>query len=93
MDRCPLCRAALNGADTCRRCRADLKRAHDVERDGYALLDAAMHRMAVNDIGAAERLLRRALALHAAPEILALWRAVRASGRELEDAEAGNPQI
>lgn len=93
MDRCPLCRAALNGADTCRRCRAELKKAQDVERDGYALLDAAMHHLAVDDAGAAERLLRRALALHAAPEILALGRAVRASGRELEDAEAGNPQI
>lgn len=93
MDRCPLCRAALNGADTCRRCRAELKRAQDVERDGDALLDAAMHRLAVDDTGAAERLLRRALALHAAPEVLALWRAVRASGRELEDAEAGNPQL
>ncbi len=93
MDRCPLCRAALNGADTCRRCRAELKTVQDVERDGDALLDAAMHRLAVDDTEAAERLLRRALALHAAPEILALWRAVRASRRELEIAESGNPQI
>ncbi|MGI4794169.1 MAG: hypothetical protein ACRYG8_08825 [Janthinobacterium lividum] len=91
MDRCPLCRAALNGGDTCRRCRAELKRAQDVERDGDALLDAAMHRLAVSDSGAAERLLRRALALHAAPEILALWRTVRTLGRELEDEEVGEP--
>src|SRR4051812_41305790 len=24
MERCPICRATLNGADTCRRCRAEL---------------------------------------------------------------------
>ena len=37
MERCPLCRAALHGADTCRRCRADLRTAQEVERDGQAL--------------------------------------------------------
>jgi len=72
MDRCPLCRAALNGAETCRRCRAELRTAQRVEREGRTLADAAMHCLALGDADAAEQLLRRALALHAAPETLAL---------------------
>ncbi len=81
MDRCPLCRAALNGAETCRRCRAELQMAQRVERDGQALVDAAMHCLSLADVGTAERLLRRALVLHAAPETLALWQIVAASSR------------
>ncbi len=76
MDRCPLCRAALNGAETCRRCRAELQTAQRTEREGQALADAAMRCLALGDADAAERLLRRALALHAAPETLALWQVV-----------------
>lgn len=76
MDRCPLCRAALNGAETCRRCRAELRTAQRVEREGRTLADAAMHCLALGDADAAERLLRRALALHAAAETLALWQVV-----------------
>jgi len=72
MDRCPLCRAALNGADTCRRCRAELRTVQRVEREGQALVDAAMHRLALDDTAAARRLLQRALALHATPEVRAL---------------------
>ena len=76
MDRCPLCRAALNGAETCRRCRAELQTAQRAEREGRALADAAMHCLALGDADAAEQLLRRAVALHAAPETLALWQVV-----------------
>jgi hypothetical protein len=76
MDRCPLCRAALNGAETCRRCRAELRTAQRAEREGQALADAAMHCLSLGDADAAEQLLRRALALHAAPETLALWQVV-----------------
>ena len=42
MDRCPLCRAMLNGADTCRRCRAELQTAQRVERTSQALAGAAI---------------------------------------------------
>ena len=76
MDRCPLCRAALNGAEVCRRCRAELRAAQRVEREARALADAAMHCLSLDDADAAEQLLRRALALHAAPETLALWQTV-----------------
>jgi len=89
MDRCPLCRAALNGAETCRRCRAELQMAQRVERDSQALVDAAMHCLSLDDADTAERLLRRALMLHAAPETLTLWQIVAASPRQCHDAEAG----
>jgi hypothetical protein len=82
MDRCPLCRAMLNGADTCRRCRAELQTVKRVEREGRALLEAAIHRLSLDDMATAGRFLRRALALHATPEVRALWRLVTGlSGR------------
>jgi Flp pilus assembly protein TadD len=78
MERCPLCRAMLNGADTCRRCRAELQSAQRVQRESQVLADAAMHCLALDDLESAEALLRRALLLHAAPEVRALWRMVEA---------------
>ena len=59
MDRCPLCRATLNGADTCRRCRAELGTAQRVESEGGALLDVAIFRLSLGDVAAAGLLLRR----------------------------------
>ena len=76
MDRCPLCRAALNGAQTCRRCRAELRTAQRAEHEGQVLVNAAMHCLALGDADTAEQLLRRALVLHAAPEAVALWQIV-----------------
>jgi hypothetical protein len=78
MERCPICRAVLNGAETCRRCRAELHSAKRAEREGQALTDAAIHCLARDDIEGAEGLLQRALLLHAAPETRALWRIVSA---------------
>ncbi len=92
MDRCPLCRAALNGADACRRCRAELQAAQRAEREGQALADAAMHCLALGHADSAAQLLRRALLLHAAPQTLALWRVVAATSRQAGDADAGEPQ-
>lgn len=77
MDRCPLCRAMLNGADTCRRCRAELQSAQRMEREGQALAAASMHALAVGDEAAAGALLRRALAVHATPPVLGLWRSLK----------------
>ncbi len=92
MDRCPLCRAGLNGAEACRRCRAELGMAQRAEREGHALVDTAMHCLSLDDADAAEQLLRRALVLHAAPETLALWHIVAASLRRSDDAGVGEPQ-
>jgi hypothetical protein len=81
MDRCPVCRAMLNGADTCRRCRAELQTVQHVERTSEALVGAAIHRLMRYDPTAAERLLRRALALRATPEVRRLWRLLAPSRR------------
>ena len=84
MERCPLCRAALNGVETCRRCRAELQSVKRVEHEGQMLVDAAIHRLSLNDVVAAGRLLRRALAIHATPEVRALWRLVTVLSRRSE---------
>src|SRR5664279_1330795 len=78
MERCPLCRATLNGAETCRRCRAELHSAIRVAHEGRRLVGAAMHHLSRDDAGTAAQLLRRALAVHAAPEVRALSRLVTA---------------
>jgi hypothetical protein len=69
MMHCPICRALLNGADICRRCRTELKLVQDVERRGRELVGAAMHLLALGDTAAAMRLLRRAHVVHATPEV------------------------
>jgi hypothetical protein len=76
MERCPLCRATLNGAETCRRCRAELHSAIRVAQEGRRLVGAAIHYLSRDDAGTAAQLLRRALAVHAAPEVRALSRLV-----------------
>jgi hypothetical protein len=92
MDRCPLCRATLNGADTCRRCRAELRTVQRVERDGQALVDTAIHRLSLDDATAAARLLRRALALHATSEARALWWLVTASSGRVRAGDEGDAE-
>jgi hypothetical protein len=74
VERCPICRAMLNGADTCRRCRAELGSVIGVERQARHLLGEAMHRLALGDRDGAGRRLRRSLLLHRTPEALALGR-------------------
>ena len=92
MDRCPLCRAMLNGAETCRRCRAELGTAQQVERTSQALVGAAVHCMALDDAEAAKPLLRRALVLHATPEAGALWKLVTTPSRRLGARDDGDRQ-
>ena len=74
MERCPLCRAMLHGADTCRRCRAELGTVQRVEREGQALVGAAIYHLVHDDTAAATHLLQRALVLHATPETRVLRR-------------------
>jgi hypothetical protein len=66
--------------------------AQRMERDGQALVDAAMHCLSLDDTDTARQLLRRALMLHAAPETLALWQVVAASPRPSHSADADKPQ-
>ena len=44
-----MCRASLNGASTCRRCRADLQKVQEIEQRGQALAGAAMLGLAEGD--------------------------------------------
>lgn len=69
MKECPICRASLNGADTCRRCRAELGRVKEIEWRGEALAGEALRALALGETTQAMPILRRAYALHAAPEI------------------------
>ncbi len=93
MDRCPLCRATLNGAETCRRCRAELGTAIGVARRSRDLAGAAMLSLAHDDRATADRLLRRALALHATPELRALARLLAVSLRSRGVTAEGAPTM
>jgi hypothetical protein len=93
MDTCPVCRASLNGASTCRRCRADLQKVQEIERRGHALAGAAMLALAEGDEAAAAHWLCRARAVHATQAVRALSR-LMASLRSLDDAaEAACPPL
>jgi hypothetical protein len=80
MMHCPICRALLNGAETCRRCRTELKQVQDVERQGRELAGAAMHLLALGNTAEAMRLLRRARIVHATPEVRLLSMIVTTAG-------------
>ena len=81
MERCPLCRALLHGGDVCRRCRADLALVRRVEQQSTTLLGTAMLWLAQGEAASAERLLRRALVLHATPEVQRLLSLAMAAPR------------
>jgi hypothetical protein len=72
MELCPICRASLNGASICRRCRADLQRVQQIEKRGRSVAGAAMLALARGQEGEACRLLARARTIHATPAVLAL---------------------
>ena len=76
MDRCPICRATLNGAETCRRCRAELGSVLRTERMAEQLRTMAMHRFMSGDLNAANRLLKRSALLHRTPATLSLQRLI-----------------
>jgi hypothetical protein len=72
MERCPICRATLNGTTTCRRCRADLQQVQQVAKLASALTGAAMTSLAQGHTEEARRLLARARFLHATSATRAL---------------------
>jgi len=86
MERCPICCAALTGAQTCRRCRAELGSVVTAERTAQRLEGQAMQRLAAGDRDGAARLLRRSLLLHRTPAALALYDVV--AGREEQRASS-----
>jgi predicted amidophosphoribosyltransferase len=85
MIHCPICGARLNGAETCRRCRTELKRVQDMERQGRELAGAAMHLLALGNTAGAMRLLRRACVVHATQEVRLLSMIVTKAGPPSEE--------
>jgi hypothetical protein len=69
VEQCPICHAQLNGADVCRRCRAELGKVKQIKRKGETLAAAALHFLSLGQHARAVRLLRRANLLHTSPEI------------------------
>jgi hypothetical protein len=69
LDQCPICRARLDGAGPCRRCRAELGAIRRIANESAALAGAGLHRLAAGDRAAALRLIRRARVLRAAPDL------------------------
>ena len=88
MDACPICRASLNGATTCRRCRADLDKVQAVERRGQALAMAALRALVQGDSAGAALWLERAHRQHATPAVRALRALMDAADRRGNEAPA-----
>ncbi len=84
MDACPICRARLNGATTCRRCRADLGAVQALEQRGQALTVAALHALVQGDSAGAAHWLARARWVHATPATRVLEQLVEATGRRAD---------
>jgi hypothetical protein len=70
LEQCPICRARLDGHDSCRRCRAELWAVRRVAEQGAALTGAGLHRLAAGDRAEAVRLLRRASILWTTPDLV-----------------------
>jgi hypothetical protein len=93
MDTCSVCRATLNGASTCRRCRTDLRQVQEIERRVQALVGAAMLVLAERDMAAAARWLGRARAVHASPAVR-LLRGLTASPQPVDgDAKGDSAEV
>lgn len=86
MDACPICRAKLNGATTCRRCRADLVKVQEVEQHGQMLAVAAIRALVSGDAEGAIDWIDRARAVHASPTVRRLRALVEAAVNSEGDA-------
>jgi hypothetical protein len=80
LDQCPICRARLNDAGPCRRCRADLDSVRRIADESAALAGAGLHRLAAGDRAAAIRLIRRASVLRTASDLAWILSALAGGG-------------
>lgn len=85
MEDCPVCRAKLNDADICRRCRAELGVVKEVDRRAETFAGEAMRALASVETTRALQLLRRARTLHATPEIRGLLSRLEAAPLQRSD--------
>ena len=80
MQACPICRASLNGASVCRRCRAELGKVLEIEQRGRMLAVTAMRMLVEGDARSAVRWLGRARSVHATPTVRTLERLTLVAG-------------
>jgi hypothetical protein len=88
METCPICRARLNGATICRRCRAELGIVQALELRGQALTVAALQALARGDSAGAAHWLGRARWVHATPMVRVLEWVVDALGQAADAVPA-----
>jgi hypothetical protein len=86
---CPICRAGLNGASVCRRCRADLAKAQEMEQRGRVLAVAGALALMEGDAEAAARWIARAGAVHRTPAVRLLQRLAGAAPIGEKATESG----
>ena len=89
LDQCPICRARLDGAGPCRRCRAELDAICRIADESAALAGAGLHRLAAGDRAAALRLIRRASVLRTASDLA--WILSALAGEEESASARGDP--
>ena len=87
MEVCPVCRASLHGASTCRRCRADLSKVQEIEHRGQRLAGVAMLVLTKGDPAVAAHWLGRARMVHATPAVRILARQLAGLRSLAETAE------
>jgi hypothetical protein len=80
MQACPICRASLNGASVCRRCRAELGKVQKIEQRGRMLAITAMRMLVEGDAGSAVRWIERARFVHVTPAVETFEQLMTAAG-------------
>ena len=89
LDQCPICRARLDGAGPCRRCRAELDSVRRIADESAALAGAGLHQLAAGDHVAALHLIRRAKVLRTASDLA--WILSALAGAEASAGARGDP--
>ena len=88
LEQCPICRARLDGSGPCRRCRADLGGVRRVAEESAAMAAAGLLRLAAGDRDGAIRLIRRANALRATPDLASILTALDGASSKRGSARA-----
>jgi hypothetical protein len=77
MEYCPICRARLNAAPVCRRCKAELAHAQAIEQKGKNIYGMAILQLLEGNTGTAMSLLGRANFLCRADETVELCKSIK----------------
>jgi hypothetical protein len=94
MEYCPICRARLNAAPVCRRCKAELAHAQAIEEKGKNIYGMAILQLLEGNIDTAISLLRRTYFLCRTDETVELCKSIKIlSKREKPDLQPSPPLI